>query len=129
MNKFVIDTYAWIEYFNGTIMGNKVKDIVENTDNNIYTNVISVAELASSYKRNSLSFDNEKESLILLSNIFLIDFDFAQEAGILHATLKKDRKHISMADIFILLTAKKLNAHVVTGDQDFKGLKDVILLK
>ena len=63
MNKFVIDTYAWIEYFNGNIMGNKVKDIVENTDNNIYTNVISVAELASSYKRNSLSFDNEKESL------------------------------------------------------------------
>ncbi len=63
-----------------------------------------------------------------LSLIFNINFDFVEEAGKLHADLKKDRKNISLADAFVLLTAKKLNARVVTGDPDFKGLREVILI-
>jgi len=34
-----------------------------------------------------------------------------------------------MADIFVLLTARKLNAKVVTGDEDFRGLKEVVMIK
>src|SRR3989344_9035572 len=129
MNKFVIDAYAWIEYFNGTKLGIKVKEILESPNNSIYTNAITISELVSSYKRNSRSFEEEKKILLSLSTIYEINLEFAEEAGKLHAGLKKERKHISMADIFALLSARKLNAKVVTGDENFRGLKDVYMLK
>src|SRR3989344_868776 len=124
MNKFVIDTYAWIEYFNGTKLGEKVKVIIENSENIIYTNIITIAELSSTYTRNLVNFSKEKEVILNLSKIFNIDFKFAEEAGILHAETKKKNKHIGMADIFILLTAKKVSGKVVTGDEDFRGMKE-----
>lgn len=129
MSNFVIDAYAWIEYFNGTNLGEKVKNIIEDKDNKIYTNIVTLAELSSSYQRNSLSFDEEKKTLVSLSKIFSLDVDFAEEVGKLHAELKKTRKHIGLADIFVLLTAKKINGKVVTGDEDFRGLKEVIMIK
>lgn len=129
MNNFVIDAYAWIEYFNGTKLGEKVREIVENPNNLICTNVITLAELSNSYKRNSLSFDKEKKTLLSLSKIYFINEDFAFECGVLRADIKKERKHISLADIFVLLTAKKLNAKVVTGDEDFRGLKEALMIK
>ncbi|MFH1376700.1 MAG: PIN domain-containing protein [Candidatus Woesearchaeota archaeon] len=129
MNNFVIDAYAWIEYFNGTKLGQKVKEIIENADNVIYTNLITVAELVSSYTRNKLSFEEERKIILNLSNLYNLDFGFAEEAGELHVEIKKIRKHMGMADVFVLLTARKLNAKVVTGDEDFRGLKEVIMIK
>ena len=129
MNKFVIDAHAWIEYFNGTESGEKVKEIIENSKNRIYTNVITIAELSSSFSRKNNDFEEAKKIIASLSLFYLIDKDFAEESGKLHATLKKERKNIGLADIFVLLTARKLNAKVITGDEDFKGLKEVILIK
>ena len=129
MNSFVIDAYAWIEYFNGTKQGEKVKNIIENPKNKIFTNAVTVAELASSYRRNKLNFDEEKRIILDLSKIYNINLEFAEEAGRLHANIKKERKKIGMADVFILLTAKKLKAKVVTCDEDFIGLKEVFMLK
>ena len=129
MSNYIIDAYAWVEYFNGSKSGEAVKEIIENPKNFIFTNIITVSELASSYKKKSLSFEEEKKSLLTLSKIYYIDFEFAIETGELHANTKKDRKHISLADIFVLLTAKKLNAKVVTGDEDFRGLKEALMIK
>ena len=129
MNNFVIDAYSWIEYFNGTKLGENVKDIVEDKTNEIYTNIITIAEISRSYARNSLSFKEESKVLRSLSRIQNIDFDFAEEAGRLLINIKKEKKHMSLADIFVLLTARKLNAKVVTGDEDFRGLKEAIMIK
>ena len=42
--KYVIDSYAWIEYFMGTKAGEKVKAIIENSDEKI-TPTICLAEV------------------------------------------------------------------------------------
>ena len=47
----------------------------------------------------------------------------------MHAVIRNDRKHMGIADIFILLTAEKLKAKVVTGDEDFRGLKESFMIK
>ena len=125
----MIDAYAWIEYFNGTPIGKNVKDLIENDNNEVYTNVITIAELKSSYERNKLDFKEEKKALLGLSKFYYITLDFAEEVGKLHAELKKERKNISLADSFVLSTAKQLKAKVVTGDKDFRGLKEVIMIK
>ncbi|MEK6973654.1 MAG: PIN domain-containing protein [Nanoarchaeota archaeon] len=129
MNKFVIDAYAWIEYFKGTVPGEKVKNIVEDSNNLIYTNVITIAELSSFFERKDSSFKEAKKLLISLSSPIPINTEFADEAGKLHAELKKKIRHIGLADILVLLTAKKLNAKVVTGDEDFRDLKETYMIK
>lgn len=129
MNKFVIDAYAWVEYFNGTIEGEKVRNIVENSNNSIYTNIVTIAELSSFFRRKKYNFQDAKRIILSLSYVYLINIDFADDSGKLHADTKKKIKHIGLADIFVLQTAKKLNAKVVTGDDDFRSLKDVIMIK
>jgi predicted nucleic acid-binding protein len=128
MTTYVIDAYAWAEYFAGSSLGEKVKAIVEDENNIIQTNVITIAELASHFSRNKKEFDEAKKILLSLSTIYQISIEFSSEAGLLHTELRKERKHIRLADVFALLTARKLQAKVVTGDQDFKGLKGVLML-
>lgn len=126
----VIDAYAWIEYFDGTELGIKVKNFIENSQNKIFTNVITIAELSSHFKRKkTYDFAEAKKVLSSISSFYNINEDFAEEAGNLHAEIKKERKHIGLVDIFVLLTARKLNAKVVTGDEDFRNLKEVIMIK
>lgn len=129
MSKVVIDAYAWIEYFNGTKLGEKVKEIVENEGNNIITNVITLAELASKFKRTGNDFENAKNLLLSLSSLDIINEYDAIETGNVHAEIKGKRKHFGLADACVLFTAKKIGAKVVTGDEDFRGLKEVIFLK
>ena len=129
MNVFVIDAYAWVEYFEGSSLGEKVKDIVENSENLIYTNVITMAELVSHFKRKHTEFNDAKAVIFSLSSFYSINVEFAEEAGDLHASIKKVRKHMGLADVFVLLTARKLNAKVVTGEEDFRGLKETIMIK
>lgn len=129
MSKYVIDAYAWIEYFDGSVLGEKVKRIVEDTKNSIYTNVVTIAELAGHFKRKEFDFAETKKVLLSLSSIYLIDIEFAEEAGKLHVDLKKERKHMGLADVLILLTARKTDAKVVTGDEDFRGLKETVMIK
>lgn len=129
MNKYVIDAYSWVEYFQGTDSGKKVKELIENPDSINYTNMLTIAELSSFFQRKGYDFKEAKKILLSLSKAFEISVDFAEDAGKLHAIVKKERKHIGLADIFVLLTARKLNAKVLTGDEDFRGFKEVVLIK
>ncbi|MDP4012468.1 MAG: PIN domain-containing protein [Candidatus Nanoarchaeia archaeon] len=127
--KLVIDSYAWIEYFDGTNLGLKVKDFFNDKNNTIITNAITITEVVSKAKRAGKDIKEIYEAMSNLSSIYNINDSLALEAGELHADIKSKRKHFSVADIFVLLTARKLNAKVVTGDEDFRGLKEAIMIK
>ena len=129
MNKYIIDASAWVEYFEGSQIGEKVKNIVESTENSIYTNVITIAELSSFFKRKNRNFSEAKKSLLSLSVISELNTDFAEDAGVLYIELKKERTSISLVDSIVFLNGKKLNAKIVTKDEDFRGLKEVLLLR
>ena len=51
---YVIDSYAWVEYFRGSKEGRIAKDCIEN--NNCATSSITIAELSEKYKRENKSF-------------------------------------------------------------------------
>ena len=42
--------------------------------------------------------------------------------------IRKKIKDFGLADVFVLLTARKLNAKIITGDPHFKGFKEAILI-
>ncbi len=126
--KLVIDSYAWIEYFLGSEVGLKFKEYIENPDNEIITNILNIAEISSFFTRMGISQEIYYDLIISNSNIYLFDRDFSKEAGILHTSIRKKIKDFGLIDCFVLLTARKLNAKVLTGDQHFKGFKEAIFL-
>ncbi len=49
--------------------------------------------------------------------------------GLLYAEIKAGNKNFGLADSFVLFTARKLGAKVHTGDPDFRGIQDAVMLK
>ena len=73
-----------------------------------------------------------KEMLKLISSmskIYPVDFEFAKEAGSIHASIRKHIKDFGLADAFVLLKARKLKAKIITGDPHFKDCKEALLIK
>ena len=129
MNRYVIDAYAWIEYFDGTVSGKKAKEIIEDPQQEIHTQVITLAELASHFRRRGIPFDEAKKIIFSLSSIYPCTPEFAEGAGTFYADIKKERKHMSLADVFVLFTARQIQGKVITGDEDFRGLREVVMIK
>lgn len=127
MIKYVIDASAWIEYLDGTEEGKEVEKILQ-SESDVYANIITLTEVIGIAKKKSKDTTVVFESLTSLSKIFQIDNLFAKEAGELHEELKKKSKNISYGDVFVVLTAQRLGAKIITKDPDFKGVKNAIFI-
>lgn len=130
--KYVIDSHAWINYFEGNLVGHKIKEIIEDNNNEIITNVLNFAEMSSFFSRKNIELDKLNEALriiVSLSKVYNFDADFSNEAGLLHAEMKKLEKNFGLIDAFVLLTARKLKAKVITCDYHFTIAKEAIIIK
>lgn len=126
--RYFIDSWAWIEYLDGKESGLKVKEIL-NKNQEVYTSVLNLAEVISKAIRNKQNTEIVHNAFNLNSRIIPISQEIAKEAGILHAEIRKDIRDFGLIDAFVLVLAKKLNAKIVTGDEHFKGFKNVVFIK
>lgn len=127
--KYVVDTWAWIEYLISSPHGEKIKQIIESSGNEIYINSIILAEVISKTAREKRDAGTAFEALTIMSKIIDInDANFSKEAGTLHAEMRKKMKDFGLADAFVLATARKIGAKVLTGDKHFKGMKEAAMI-
>lgn len=128
-SKYVMDSYAWIEYFKGTSKGKKVKEILENQP--CFTPTIVIAELSNKYsKENYFFWETDLQFIADNSSIIALDKGTASAAGKLkEAVRKKYKTNFGLADAIILSTARQISAIVVTGDPHFEELNNVEFLK
>ena len=68
MSKYVVDAWAWIEYFVGSEYGAKLEDILEDSTTEVYTCAITVAEVISKTAREGRDVDAAYEMLEQFSN-------------------------------------------------------------
>ena len=129
MNKYIVDAWAWIEYFRGTEYGAKLNDILEDPTTDIYTCAITVAEIISKTARESRDVEAAYDMLLSNSQIVKLDEQISKQAGIFHFKMRQTIKDFGIADAFILAAANKLEAKIITGDPHFKGLKNAIMIK
>jgi predicted nucleic acid-binding protein len=128
--KYVIDSYAWIEYFMGTEAGEKAKPIIESSEEKI-TPTICLAEV---YAK-TLKVENEelaeKERAFIKEKSALATLDelIAVECAKVQNKMKKEVNEWGLADSIVYATALLKKAEVVTGDKHFKRLKNVIFIK
>jgi len=128
--KYVIDSYAWIEYFMGTKTGEKVKPIIENTEEKI-TPTICLAEIYAKTLRVENGELAEKQRIFIKEKSALAPLDekTAVEAAMLTSKLKREVPGWGLADSIVYATALIKKAEVVTGDEHFKKLKNVTFIK
>ena len=126
-SEYVIDSYAWIEYFRGTESGKKVRSYVEGES--AATSVLTLAELREKYLREKwLTFSEDVAYISSRTSLTQVDREIAILAGEINHRRKAEKKGWGMADSLILATARVTSAKVVTGDRHFEGLPDAILV-
>ena len=128
-NKYIVDAWAWIEYFRGSEPGAKLNEILENPATEVYTGAITVAEVISKTARDGKDVEAAYNMLLSNAQIIKIDEQISKKAGLLHHKMRQTRKDFGIADAYILATATKLKAKIITGDPHFKGLENAIMIK
>lgn len=127
LEKIVVDTYAWIEYFRGSEEGKRAKTYIDG-DYLLLTPPIVVAELSDKYWREGKEdrWDVRKHFVRLRSDVLDLDYELADEAGRLKRELRADHDTVGLADAIILAHARAEDAVVLTGDQHLTGQESVI---
>jgi predicted nucleic acid-binding protein len=128
MSRLVIDSYAWIEYLDGTEHGRKVNDFIEGNEE-IFTCALTIAEVVSKAARKGKDVKVAYEVLTNNSKIIYADEVLSFEAGQIHFEMRKTLKDFGLADAYILATARKLQSKILTGDEHFRNMKEAVLIK
>jgi len=126
----LVDSWAWIEYFKGSEAGEKVKELLENSQEKVVVSVIIIAEVYNSFLRDYSLPNNkryaEASRKAMKQRSYVYDVD--EEIAVDSAKVKHEKKW-GLGDSIIYATAKREGAKVLTGDPHFKGLKDVMFLE
>ncbi|MDP6156365.1 MAG: PIN domain-containing protein [Candidatus Thermoplasmatota archaeon] len=130
MTEYILDSYAWIEYLEGTSQGEAVRELIEDPDNEIHTCSVMVAEvLSKALRANRMDiYENALRALERIPRIVNVDLGIAKRASIIHAKERKVQKDFGLADAFLAAAAEKVGAMIVTGDPHFSGKENVVFL-
>jgi len=123
MTKLVVDSWAWVEYLDGSAPGKKADEAMQGATE-LWTSVASVAEVVSKYRRKGRDEGPAVMAMTSLSKIGVPDLEDARQAGRIHAEVKQGVPNFSFADAFVLQLARKVGAKVLTEDPDFRGIKE-----
>lgn len=132
--KYIIDAYAWIEYFRASKSGEIAKKYIESEDSTTPTIVVSEIsrKLMKEIELGNETLEGRTERLEFIrasSQIVDLDFEMAVEAGRIDVDMKKKEKGWGLADSIVLCLARSKKGKVVTGDLHFKELDNVIFIK
>ena len=125
-DKFVLDAFAWVEYFVGSQKGEKVRSFIES--GNSFTPTVVVAELSAKYSSEGKDFSNKLNFIKFNSRIEVLDEGAAELAGRLRTEQRKKKKDFGIIDSIIYATALTLKASLVTGDPHFDDIKEAIII-
>jgi len=116
-----------MELFNGSEQA-RIIETKLSLATEVLTSVVSLAEVASVITRRKRPAEKAIEVIMSNSKIAVPSSEDAIEAGLLHAEQKAERRNFSLADAFVLQLARKVGAKILTGDPDFKGIKEATLV-
>ncbi len=126
--QYIIDSYAWVEYLDGSKRGEKLRTILDDAETTTYTSAVTLAEVVSKAIRTHR--DHELALKVLSSDSTIVDADeeLSKSAGIIHAQARQTSSDFGLADAYVLATARKLEGKIVTGDPHFQGYKEAIMI-
>ena len=122
----LLDTFAWVELFQATNAGEKVRSIIQ--DRPAYTSVATLAEITVWALRYGKDPDLFIERIEKLSSVLPLNREILTRAGKVTHERKKDRSGFGIMDGLIYATARLHQLEMLTGDPHFQGLPGVVFL-
>jgi hypothetical protein len=127
--EYVIDSYAWVEYFNGSKKGEVLKKLFLEEKNRFFTVSCCLAEIKSWAIKNNQNFDNILNIIKANSEILNLNENDWILAGEERTEQRIKQKDFGLIDSTILIKQKELTCKIITGDLHFKNLKNIIFLE
>jgi len=123
----VVDSFAWVEYFRGSSLGEEVERLLRSR--RCATPTIVLAELSDKYYRDGIQgLSTDLDEVDALSSLITLDRELAEAAGRIKVEARKTMKDFPLSDGIVYATAESLGAEVLTGDPHFRGRSRVIFL-
>jgi len=125
---YIIDTYGWIEYIDGSKRGEIVKKILEDNKNKIITLECCIAEVRIFCLKKNIDFDRVLHLIKTNSYIFPILLDTWLNAAKIKVELRKNRPGFGIIDAILVAKQQENKAKIISGDPSFKGLKNIVYI-
>lgn len=127
MTGILVDTYAWIELFQGSPWGQKALACMEQGVP-LAVSVLTLYELQ--YRLGALYGDGKTATLLktILSHAEAIpvDMHIAVAAGTIKSMQKKKGSAMGAVDCLILATARSRGLKILSGDYHFAGIGECL---
>ncbi|MBI4141831.1 PIN domain-containing protein [Candidatus Woesearchaeota archaeon] len=120
---YIIDSYAWVEYFIGSKKGEVLRKLFSYESNEFITVECCLAEIKSWSLRNEQDFDKLFKIVRANSTIVSLNEHNWIHAGEERFHQRKTQNDFGLIDAVILIKQKEYSCHVVTGDKHFKNMK------
>ena len=129
MVAYIIDTYAWIEYFLGGNKGDVLKEMFLDEAKEFFTVECCLAEIRGWSLKNNKDFEMLLKIIKANSSIMHLTEQDWIKAGEERHEQRKMQKDFGLIDAVIVVKQKEYAAKVISGDLHFKALKNVIFLE
>ena len=128
MNNVIIDTSAWIEYFEGTSKGAKVNTWLHKTDTVFLTTGLIIAEILALHLKENR--DSEQPVIAVQTQTRLVPFEslLGKETARVYMHHRKNKNKFGLVDAHVAAVARLHNAKILTCDHDFSGLPEAIII-
>ena len=126
---YIIDSYAWIEYFIGSKKGEVLKKLFLERKNKFFTVECCLAEIKGWCLREDQDFD--KLFRIVKSNssvLQIMEYEWINAAKEKFEQ-RKMQKTFGLIDAVILTKQKELNCKIISGDKHFKSLNNILFME
>ncbi len=133
MRKILFDTYAWVEYLEGSEEGKRVKELLEREDTEIYTSNLTIAELSDAFHRGGLEADLEwsdiQDFVQMNSSLVKLEAEEMAEAGALKVERREEFDDFGLMDAIILVSSWKSDSKLLTGNPHLMDEDNTLPLK
>ncbi len=126
MTRFILDSWAWMEYFVGSKPGLAVKRHLE--EGEAFTHSVTISEVISKLRRQGKDTEDARQAFAALPKVIDTDRSAAAKVGELYAAMRNDVPNFSLADAFVLEAARRMELKVLTGDPDFRRVKEAVFV-
>lgn len=127
---YILDSYAFMAYFQGEVAAQKVKEIFINAKKGkckIYISVINLGEILYNIERDA-GIEGAKYALSVIQDL-PIELLPAETETVIAAAHIKANYPISYADAFVVGAAQKINGVIMTGDPEFEEVTQLVQIE
>ena len=125
---YLVDSWAWVEYFIGSKTGLILKKLLDNKNHKFITIECSVSELKSYCLRTNKNFNQMYGALKRNSIILPVLINHWLKAAEIKHEIRRKIQDFGLIDAILITKQKELKCMIVSGDSHFKSLKNIVYI-